>query len=76
LALPLQGLVCRQKRCKGVRGAIDDKQRALQRLEKAYQEHNPDLIELIREPSFQSLRSDAKFRELITRIGWHDAAAD
>ena len=53
-----------------VYGAIDDKQRALEWLEKAYQEHNPDLIELTREPSFESLRSDAKFRELVERIGW------
>ena len=52
-------------------GAIDDKQRALEWLERAYQEHNPDLIELTREPSFASLRSHAKFRALISRIGWH-----
>jgi tetratricopeptide (TPR) repeat protein len=51
--------------------AIDDKQPALEWLERAYQEHNPDLIELTREPSFASLRSDAKFRELTQRIGWH-----
>jgi hypothetical protein len=51
-------------------GAIDDKPRALEWLERAYQEHNPDLIELTREPSFASLRSDAKFRELMSRIGW------
>jgi TolB-like protein/Tfp pilus assembly protein PilF len=54
-----------------VYGSIDDKQRALEWLERAYQEHNPDLIELTREPSFASLRSDAKFRELAERIGWH-----
>ncbi len=54
-----------------VYGAIDDKQRALEWLERAYREHNPDLIELTREPSFASLRSDAKFRELTERIGWH-----
>jgi TolB-like protein/Tfp pilus assembly protein PilF len=53
-----------------VYGAIDDKQRALEWLERAYQEHNPDLIELTREPSFESLRADAKFRELVERIGW------
>jgi TolB-like protein/tetratricopeptide (TPR) repeat protein len=53
-----------------VYGAVDDKQRALEWLEKAYQEHNPDLIELTREPSFEGLRSDAKFRELVERIGW------
>jgi hypothetical protein len=54
-----------------VYGAIGDKQRALEWLERAYQEHNPDLIELTREPSFESLRSNAKFRELVERIGWH-----
>jgi TolB-like protein/Tfp pilus assembly protein PilF len=53
-----------------VYGAMGDKQRALEWLERAYQEHNPDLIELTREPSFAGLRSDAKFRELMSRIGW------
>jgi hypothetical protein len=51
-------------------GAAGDKQQALEWLERAYQEHNPDLIELAREPSFANLRSDAKFRELMSRIGW------
>jgi hypothetical protein len=54
-----------------VYAAIDDKPRALEWLERAYQEHNPDLIELTREPSFASLRSDTKFLELAQRIGWH-----
>ena len=54
-----------------VYGAIGDKQRALEWLERAYQEHNPDLIELTREPSFESLRTNAKFRELLQRIGWY-----
>jgi TolB-like protein/Tfp pilus assembly protein PilF len=53
-----------------VYGAIDDRQKALEWLERAYKEHNPDLIELTREPSFASVRSDAKFRELVQRIGW------
>jgi TolB-like protein/Tfp pilus assembly protein PilF len=53
-----------------VYGAIEDRPRAFEWLEKAYREHNPDLIELTREPSFASLRSDAKFRELTQRIGW------
>jgi tetratricopeptide (TPR) repeat protein len=56
--------------------AIGDKEEALKWLERAYQEHNPDLIELTREPSFGSLRSDAKFRELAKRIGWHRVSAD
>jgi TolB-like protein len=59
-----------------VYGAIDDKQRALEWLERAYQEHNPDLIELAREPSFASLRSDAKFRGLMSRVGWPGAPTD
>jgi tetratricopeptide (TPR) repeat protein len=59
-----------------VYGAIADKQRALEWLEKAYQEHSPDLIELTREPSFASLRSDARFRELAQRIGWRSVTAD
>jgi TolB-like protein/Tfp pilus assembly protein PilF len=53
-----------------VYGAAGDRQQALEWLERAYQEHNPDLIELAREPSFANLRSDAKFRELMSRIGW------
>ena len=53
-----------------VYGAINDKRRAFEWLERAYQEHNPDLIELTREPSFASLRSHARFRELAKRIGW------
>jgi len=57
-------------------GAIDDRQRALEWLERAYREHNPDLIELTREPSFAGLHSDAKFRELVERIGWRRVAAD
>ena len=37
---------------------------------RAYREHNPDLIELTREPSFTGLHSNAKFLELARRIGW------
>lgn len=58
-----------------VYGAIDDKQQALEWLERAYREHNPDLIELTREPSFAGLHSDAKFRELVDRIGWSNVDA-
>jgi hypothetical protein len=59
-----------------VYAAIDEKQRALEWLERAYREHNPDLIEPTREPSFAGLRSDTKFRELVERIGWRGMAAD
>jgi hypothetical protein len=58
-----------------VYGAINDRQHALEWLERAYLEHNPDLIELTREPSFAGLHSDAKFRELVQRIGWRSVAA-
>jgi hypothetical protein len=34
------------------------------------------IIELTREPSFAGLHSDAKFRELVERIGWRSVAAD
>ncbi len=59
-----------------VYGASGDRPRALEYLERAFQEHNPDLIELTREPSFAGLQSDAKFRELVDRIGWRSMAAD
>jgi tetratricopeptide (TPR) repeat protein len=59
-----------------VYGAIDDKQRAIEWLERAYREHNPDLIELTRELSFAGLYSDAKFRELVDRICWRGLTAD
>jgi hypothetical protein len=44
--------------------------RALEWLEKAYQEHNRDLIELTREPSYRSLWSEEKFQQLVRRVGW------
>ena len=37
---------------------------------------HPDLIELTRDPSFARLHYDAKFRELVQRIGWRSGAAD
>jgi len=54
-------------------GSLADKQRAFDWLERAYDEHNPDLIELTREPSFASLRADSKFHDLARRIGWSTA---
>jgi TolB-like protein/Tfp pilus assembly protein PilF len=44
-------------------------------LERAYDEHNPDLIELRNEPVFDPLRSDARFASLLGRIGWRIEAA-
>jgi TolB-like protein/Tfp pilus assembly protein PilF len=59
-----------------VYGAIHDENRALEWLERAYQEHNPDLIELTREPSFVSLHSNVKFVDLLARIGWRRGAVE
>ncbi len=56
-------------------GAINETSRALEWLERAYREHNPDLIELTREPAFAGLHSNAKFRELAQRIGWPSIVA-
>jgi TolB-like protein/Tfp pilus assembly protein PilF len=39
-------------------------------LEKAYQEGNPDLIELNSEPIFDGLRDDSRFTGLMRRVGW------
>ena len=44
-------------------------------LEKAYQERNPDLIELKAEPVFDTIRSDSRFAGLLHRVGWRADAA-
>ena len=51
-------------------GGCNDAQRTLEWLEKAYREHNADLIELVREPSFANLHSNMNFRDLVRRVGW------
>jgi TolB-like protein/DNA-binding SARP family transcriptional activator len=51
-------------------GSLAEPERALEWLDKAYEEHNPDLIELTREPTLQCLHGNSKFRELTRRIGW------
>jgi tetratricopeptide (TPR) repeat protein len=51
-------------------GSLAEPDRALEWLVKAYEEHNPDLIEVTREPTLQILHGNLKFRELTRRIGW------
>ncbi len=51
-------------------GSLGEPDRALEWLVKAYEEHNPDLIEVTREPTLQGLHGNPKFRELTRRIGW------
>jgi TolB-like protein/Flp pilus assembly protein TadD len=59
-----------------VYGSLGDNQQAFAWLEKAYDERHPDLIELATEPSFDSLRSDPRFRQLLARAGFVDASVD
>jgi hypothetical protein len=55
-----------------VHAASRDTDRAFEWLEKAYQERNPDLIELKAEPVFDSIRSDPRFADLLHRVGWRE----
>jgi len=50
--------------------SLGDKTRTFAWLEKAYDEHNPDLIELRREPCFDGMRSDPRFVTLLHRINF------
>lgn len=43
---------------------------AFDSLETAYNEGNPDLIELNSEPIFDSIRNDPRFSDLMRRVGW------
>ena len=49
--------------------ALGDKEQAFHWLETAYEEHSPDLIDLKIEPALDSLRTDARFRDLLRRVG-------
>jgi TolB-like protein/tetratricopeptide (TPR) repeat protein len=53
-----------------IHGSLGELDSALEWLVKAYEEHNPDLIEVTREPTLQRLHGNPKFRELTRRIGW------
>ncbi len=50
--------------------AAANTEKAFAWLQKAYDEGNPDLIELNSEPIFDSVRNDPRFAELMQRIGW------
>jgi TolB-like protein/Tfp pilus assembly protein PilF len=50
--------------------AANDRTRAFDWLETAYEGGNPDLIELNSEPIFDCLRTDRHFAKLMRRIGW------
>ncbi|MGB7068573.1 MAG: hypothetical protein WBD22_03705 [Pyrinomonadaceae bacterium] len=49
--------------------ALGDREQALALLEKAYSEHDVQLIFLGVEPNFDSLRDDPRFQDLMRRVG-------
>jgi hypothetical protein len=49
--------------------ALGDSDQAFEWLEKAYQSHNPWLINVNVEPQMDSLRSDPRFAPLLRRLG-------
>lgn len=51
---------------------LGDKAHVFQWLHKAYDEHNPDLIELKTEPCFEIFHAHPEFQKLTSRIGWAD----
>ena len=48
--------------------SMNDSAETFDWLERAYNEHNPDLIELRMEPSFDSVHSDQRFSDLLKQI--------
>jgi hypothetical protein len=48
---------------------LGDKDQAFHWLNAAYQEHEPNLVTLKTNPSFDSMRSDRRFAELVRKVG-------
>ena len=48
---------------------VGDPDRALEWLEKSYEERDPNLVFIGRSPRWDSLRSDSRFQDLVRRIG-------
>ena len=53
-----------------VAAAAGDEEQAFASLERACEEHNPDLIELASEAVFDRIRPDPRFASLLRRVGW------
>ncbi len=47
---------------------MDEKQKAFEWLEKAYEEHDSGLVSLAVEPMFESIRPDPRFKEILRRM--------
>ena len=56
-------------------GSMKDKEQTFAWLEKAYEEHHADMIELTTEPCFDSVRSDPRFKKLLSRVGFLNATS-
>jgi len=50
--------------------ALDEKELALQWLEKAYEDHDLELVSLKAEPQLYPLYDDPRFQDLLKRIGF------
>ena len=48
---------------------MGEKERALEWLERAYKDRDGQIIWIKVEPSFESLRSDPRFEDLVRRVG-------
>ena len=53
----------------GVYGALGDRDKAFQLLNKAYDEHDIQLVSLRVDPTLDDLRSDGRYAELVLRVG-------
>ena len=53
----------------GVYGALGDKDQAFEMLNQAYDEHDMQLVSLKVDPSLDDLRDDARFAEIVRRVG-------
>jgi len=49
---------------------IDDKDQAFFWLQKAYEERSPELVFLKVDPRFESLKSDARYEDLLRRMNF------
>ena len=58
----------------GIHIGLGDNDRAIESLEKAYEEHSHWLIYLHMDPSMDGLREDTRFQDLLIRVGLPDAS--
>ncbi len=54
---------------------LNDKDKAFEWLEKAFEEHTPGLLDLDLDPDYDNLRSDPRFRDLARRMNLPQASA-